>query len=49
MQAWNVYDNGCKIDTVWFSCSMTAKQVCSALINQDSYSTAIAVRRSNKG
>jgi hypothetical protein len=47
-QAWNVYLNGKKIDTVFCSRGDSASDVRRSLINHDGYDAGITVRRSNR-
>jgi hypothetical protein len=47
-QAWNVYLNGKRIDTVFFVPHLNADYVRRALIGHDGYNQAIAVRRDNQ-
>jgi hypothetical protein len=47
-QAWNVYLNGRKIDTVFFDATCDRDYVLRALIDHDGYDPAITVRRDNR-
>lgn len=47
-QAWNVYLNGKKIDTVFCVPSMGADEVKRSLVNHDGYDPGITVRRNNR-
>ena len=47
-QAWNVYLNGRKIDTVFFDSDIGADAVRRSLINHDGYDSAIVVHRDNR-
>jgi hypothetical protein len=47
-QAWNVYLNGKKIDTVFCSPKDDAEDVKRSLIDHDGYDAGITVRRCNK-
>lgn len=46
MKVWNVYLHGKKIDTVFFSISMSQTEVLLALINHDGYDPSILVKES---
>ena len=46
-QAWNVYLNGEKIDTVFFDDDLDKDYVLDSLINHDNYDSNINVRRWN--
>jgi hypothetical protein len=45
--AWNVYLNGKKIDTVFYTSDCDAEYVRKSLIDHDGYDPNITVRRSN--
>jgi hypothetical protein len=45
MQAWNVYQNGKLIDTVFYEKHLDAAYVCGTLIHHDHYPHNISVRR----
>jgi hypothetical protein len=47
-QAWNVYLNGKKIDTVFCSVKDDPSDVKRSLVEHDGYDQNITVRRSNK-
>ena len=48
MQAWNVYNCGKRIDTVFFVSNCDADYVRRSLVEHDGYPQSIAVRRCNK-
>lgn len=48
MQAWNVYLDGKKIDTVFYDSDCSADYVLRGLIDHDGYNSAITVKRCNK-
>ncbi|ADD65092.1 hypothetical protein PAK_P100096 [Pseudomonas phage PAK_P1] len=43
MQAWNVYQNGQLIDTVFFDIMCAAEEVRKSLVNHDGYPSDITV------
>lgn len=48
MTAWNVYLNGRKIDTMFYSGKVDAEEVRRSLINHDGYDARIVVRKDRK-
>ncbi len=47
-QAWNVYLNGKKIETVFWDKDVKKDRVLHGLINHDGYDPAITIRKDNK-
>ena len=47
-QAWNVYLNGKRIDTIFCDNDIEADSVKDSLVNHDNYDPNINVRRDNK-
>ncbi len=47
-QAWNVYNQGKRIDTVFYNPTCDADYVRRGLVDHDGYPSTITVRRCNK-